>query len=91
MLDPDLFRSEGFRFGATGQMLQQIALGGTMIVPRATPGWWLLPPLVTTFRMMRLPDPESAGAGGGTILGWRTGLERGADHLLEVAHVVGGQ
>lgn len=36
-------------------------------------------------------DPESAGAGGGTILGWRTGLERGADHLLEVAHVVGGQ
>jgi MFS family permease len=32
LLDPDLFRAEGFRFGATGQMLQQIALGGTMIV-----------------------------------------------------------
>ena len=32
LLDPDLFHSEGFRFGATGQMLQQIALGGTMIV-----------------------------------------------------------
>ena len=32
LLDPDLFRSHAFRFGATGQMLQQIALGGTMIV-----------------------------------------------------------
>jgi EmrB/QacA subfamily drug resistance transporter len=32
LLDPDLFQSKGFRFGATGQMLQQIALGGTMIV-----------------------------------------------------------
>jgi len=32
LLDPDLFRSKYFRFGATGQMLQQIALGGTMIV-----------------------------------------------------------
>lgn len=32
LLDPDLFESKAFRFGATGQMLQQIALGGTMIV-----------------------------------------------------------
>jgi hypothetical protein len=32
LLDPDLFRSAGFRYGVTGQMLQQIALGGTMIV-----------------------------------------------------------
>ena len=32
LLDPDLFQSKAFRFGATGQMLQQIALGGTMIV-----------------------------------------------------------
>jgi EmrB/QacA subfamily drug resistance transporter len=32
LLDPDLFQSKGFRFGATGQMLQQVALGGTMIV-----------------------------------------------------------
>ncbi|MER2136721.1 MAG: MFS transporter [Arthrobacter sp.] len=32
LLDPDLFRSKPFRFGATGQMQQQIALGGTMIV-----------------------------------------------------------
>ena len=31
LLDPDLFRSRMFRFGITGQMLQQIALGGTMI------------------------------------------------------------
>ena len=32
LLDPDLFRSKLFRLGITGQMLQQIALGGTMIV-----------------------------------------------------------
>ncbi|MGO4190197.1 MFS transporter [Arthrobacter sp. YAF17] len=32
LVDPDLFQSKAFRFGATGQMLQQIALGGTMIV-----------------------------------------------------------
>jgi MFS family permease len=31
LLDPDLFRSALFRLGITGQMLQQIALGGTMI------------------------------------------------------------
>ena len=32
LLDPDLFRSKMFRFGISGQMLQNIALGGTMIV-----------------------------------------------------------
>jgi len=32
LLDPGLFRSPAFRLGATQQMLQQIALGGTMIV-----------------------------------------------------------
>ncbi|MGW0021516.1 MFS transporter [Rhodococcus sp. NPDC003382] len=31
LLDPDLFRSKIFRLGITGQMLQQIALGGVMI------------------------------------------------------------
>ncbi|WP_043824858.1 MFS transporter [Rhodococcus opacus] len=31
LLDPDLFTSKVFRMGITGQMLQQIALGGTMI------------------------------------------------------------
>lgn len=31
LLDPDLFHSKVFRLGITGQMLQQIALGGTMI------------------------------------------------------------
>jgi hypothetical protein len=31
LIDPDLFRSKVFRFGITEQMLQQIALGGTMI------------------------------------------------------------
>jgi MFS family permease len=31
LLDPDLFKSKVFRFGISGQMLQQIALGGTMI------------------------------------------------------------
>ncbi len=32
LLDPDLLRSKIFRLGITGQMLQQIALGGAMIV-----------------------------------------------------------
>ncbi len=32
LIDPDLFQSKLFRFGISGQMLQQIALGGTMIV-----------------------------------------------------------
>jgi EmrB/QacA subfamily drug resistance transporter len=32
LLDPDLLRSQMFRLGITGQMLQQIALGGSMIV-----------------------------------------------------------
>jgi EmrB/QacA subfamily drug resistance transporter len=31
LLDPDLFRSRPFRFGISGQMLQQISLGGLMI------------------------------------------------------------
>ncbi len=31
LLDPDLFRSKPFRLGVTGQMMQQIALGGSMI------------------------------------------------------------
>jgi MFS family permease len=31
LLDPGLFKSKIFRLGVTGQMLQQIALGGTMI------------------------------------------------------------
>ena len=31
LLDPDLFQSKPFRIGVSGQMLQQIALGGTMI------------------------------------------------------------
>jgi EmrB/QacA subfamily drug resistance transporter len=31
LLDPDLFKSKHFRFGITQQLLQQIALGGTMI------------------------------------------------------------
>ncbi|HEU0182819.1 MAG TPA: MFS transporter, partial [Agromyces mariniharenae] len=32
LLDPDLFKSKMFRTGASGQLLQQVALGGTMIV-----------------------------------------------------------
>ncbi|MGH2825688.1 MAG: MFS transporter [Actinomycetota bacterium] len=31
LIDPDLFSSKVFRLGISGQMLQQIALGGTMI------------------------------------------------------------
>jgi len=32
LIDPDLFRLKAFRLGISGQMMQQIALGGAMIV-----------------------------------------------------------
>src|SRR6185436_657488 len=32
LIDPGLFESQGFRFGVSQQLTQQIALGGTMIV-----------------------------------------------------------
>jgi MFS family permease len=32
LVDPDLFRSPHFRLGISGQLLQQVALGGSMIV-----------------------------------------------------------
>ncbi|HWI30858.1 MAG TPA: MFS transporter [Microbacterium sp.] len=32
LIDPDLFRSKVFQSGVTGQLLQQVALGGSMIV-----------------------------------------------------------
>jgi len=32
LIDPGLFAAKGFRLGVSGQLLQQIALGGTMIV-----------------------------------------------------------
>ena len=32
LIDPDLFRSEPFRLGISGQMLQQVTLGGMMII-----------------------------------------------------------
>jgi EmrB/QacA subfamily drug resistance transporter len=31
LIDPDLFRSRAYRLGISGQLLQQVALGGTMI------------------------------------------------------------
>jgi len=31
LLDPDLFKAKLFKFGVSGQLLQQVALGGTMI------------------------------------------------------------
>jgi EmrB/QacA subfamily drug resistance transporter len=31
LIDPDLFKAKGFRFGISGQLLQQVALGGLMI------------------------------------------------------------
>ena len=37
LLDPGLFSSKLFRTGVSGQMLQQIALGGTMIVAADLP------------------------------------------------------
>jgi hypothetical protein len=70
------FKSKHFRLGISQQMLQQIALGGTMIalpiylqvalvVPilAALVGW------LNSVRMLRLPDPESSGSVEGLALG----------------------
>ena len=37
LLDPDLFRHPNFTAGVSGQMLQQVVLGGAMIASRSSP------------------------------------------------------
>jgi MFS family permease len=72
LLDPALFRSKVFRLGATGQMLQQIALGGMMIAlpiylqmvleyNALEAGLSLAPLSLTTFGMALLAGRKAGG------------------------------
>ena len=73
LIDPDLFRSGLFRLGITGQMLQQIALGGTMIAlpiflqmvleQNAFQAGLTLTPLSLSHVLRRRSSPASAPAG----------------------------
>jgi MFS family permease len=79
LLDADLFRSKVFRLGATGQMLQQIALGGMMIAlpiylqmvleyNALEAGLSLAPLSLTTFGMALLAGKKAGGRSPSTII-----------------------
>ncbi len=79
LLDPHLFRSKVFRLGATGQMLQQIALGGMMIAlpiylqmvleyNALEAGLSLAPLSLTTFGMALLAGRKAGGRSPSTII-----------------------
>ena len=67
-MDPGLFRAKRFRLGITGQMLQQIALGGLMItVPIFLQMVFLLP--VCEERVSEAAGVNSAGGSFGLSFG----------------------
>ena len=79
LLDPDLFRSKMFRFGISGQMLQNIALGGAMI---ALP---IFLQMVLEYNAMldgSLPRPALAH----DVRGGGAGREEGGDAASEQDH-----
>ncbi|HEX6688026.1 MAG TPA: MFS transporter [Solirubrobacterales bacterium] len=79
LLDPDLFKSKVFRLGVTGQMLQQIALGGMMIAlpiylqmvfeyNALQAGLSLAPLSLTTFGAALLAGRKAGGRSPSTII-----------------------
>ncbi len=79
LLDPDLFKSKVFRLGVTGQMLQQIALGGMMIAlpiylqmvleyNAMEAGLSLAPLSLTTFGMALLAGRRAGGRSPSAII-----------------------
>jgi EmrB/QacA subfamily drug resistance transporter len=79
LLDPDLFKSKVFRLGITGQMLQQIALGGMMITlpiylqmvleyNALQAGLSIAPLSLTTFGMALLAGRKAGGRSPSTII-----------------------
>ncbi|GAA1497793.1 MFS transporter [Paeniglutamicibacter kerguelensis] len=81
LLDPDLFQSKAFRLGATGQMLQQIALGGTMIVlpiylqmvlgyNAMLSGLSIAPLSLTMFAVAMLAGKRSGSRRPASLIGW---------------------
>lgn len=81
LLDPDLFRSKVFRLGITGQMLQQIALGGVMIAlpiylqmvleyNAMQAGLSLAPLSLSMFAVALLAGKRAGGRQPSTIIRW---------------------
>ena len=79
LLDPDLFTSKYFRLGVSGQMLQQIALGGMMIAlpiylqmvleyDAMEAGLSLAPLSLTMFAIALLAGRKAGGRRPGTII-----------------------
>ena len=79
LLDPDLFTSKYFRLGVSGQMLQQIALGGMMIAlpiylqmvleyDAMEAGLSLAPLSLTMFAIALLAGRKAGGPRPGTII-----------------------
>ncbi len=79
LIDPDLFRSKIFRLGVSGQMLQQIALGGMMIAlpiylqmvleyNALQAGLSLAPLSLTTFGMALLAGRKAGGRSPSAII-----------------------
>jgi len=79
LLDPELFKSKVFRLGVTGQMLQQIALGGMMIAlpiylqmvleyNALEAGLSLAPLSLTTFGMALLAGRKAGGRNPSAII-----------------------
>lgn len=79
LLDPDLFKSKVFRLGISGQMLQQIALGGMMIAlpiylqmvleyNALQAGLSLAPLSLTTFGMALLAGRKAGGRSPSAII-----------------------
>ncbi|WP_406054007.1 MFS transporter [Kribbella sp. NBC_00889] len=81
LLDPALFSSAVYRLGISGQMLQQIALGGTMIVlpiylqmvleyNAMEAGLSLAPLSLSMFGMAILAEKKAAGRSPTSIIRW---------------------
>jgi len=85
LIDPDLFRAPGFRIGVSQQLLQQIALGGAMIVlpiffqivleyDALAAGVALAPLSLSMFALAMLMGKRGAGHRPSTLVTWGFGL-----------------
>ena len=85
LIDPDLFRKPGFRIGVSQQLLQQIALGGAMIVlpiffqivleyDALAAGVALAPLSLSMFALAMLMGKRGGGHRPATLVTWGFGL-----------------
>jgi EmrB/QacA subfamily drug resistance transporter len=85
LIDPDLFRAPGFRMGVSQQLMQQIALGGAMIVlpiffqivleyDALAAGLAIAPLSLTMFAVAMLMGKRGGGHRPATLVLWGFGL-----------------